>query len=221
MPPHLDGQVCSTAFCVIRANPQYADSGFFYFATAFDEFVERVSEQQRGSSYPAVTDGQLLAERILASSPPRAAGDCGGTADGAAGEAGVRAGAGRHASTQAEPPPPPLHLRPRPLPQAAHVPLKETEIGPICEHWKLVPCESLCEMLTVGVVVKPSSYYVASGVPAFRSFNVREDRLVTNDLVFFSNAANDGPLSKSRLREGDVLIVRTGYPGNVVLSRRI
>ena len=32
------------------------------------------------------------------------------------GEGGVRAGAGRHAPTQAEPPPPPLHLRPRPLP---------------------------------------------------------------------------------------------------------
>ena len=28
----------------------------------------------------------------------------------------MRAGAGRHAPTQAEPPPPPLHLRPRPLP---------------------------------------------------------------------------------------------------------
>jgi len=91
--------------------------------------------------------------------------------------------------------------------------MKETDIGPICEQWKLVPCESLCEMLTVGVVVKPSSYYVESGVPAFRSFNVREDRLVTNDLVFFSKQANDGPLSKSRLQEGDMLIVRTGYPG--------
>jgi type I restriction enzyme S subunit len=68
-------------------------------------------------------------------------------------------------------------------------------------------------MLTVGVVVKPSTYYVESGVPAFRSFNVREDRLFTNDLVFFSKQASDGPLSKSRLREGDVLIVRTGYPG--------
>ena len=46
----------------------------------------------------------------------RAAGDCGRVADGAGGEGGVRAGAGRHAPTQAEPPPPPLHLRPRPLP---------------------------------------------------------------------------------------------------------
>ena len=102
---------------------------------------------------------------------------------------------------------------PVPFSEADRIPVKETEIGLICEHWNLVSCESLCEMLTVGVVVKPSTYYVESGVPAFRSFNVREDKLVTNDLVFFSNEANDGPLSKSRLREGDVLIVRTGYPG--------
>ncbi len=52
----------------------------------------------------------------VASSPPRAAGNCGGVADGAAGEGGVRAGPGRHAPTQGQPPPPPLHLRPRPVP---------------------------------------------------------------------------------------------------------
>jgi type I restriction enzyme S subunit len=64
VPPDLDGQVCSTAFCVIRANPETADPGFLFFATAFEDFVKRVSEHQRGCSYPAVTDGQVLAERI-------------------------------------------------------------------------------------------------------------------------------------------------------------
>src|SRR5206468_2186449 len=41
----------------------------------------------------------------------------------------------------------------------------------------------------------------------------REDRLVADDLVYFSQADNAGALSKSKLRAGDVLIVRTGYPG--------
>ena len=102
---------------------------------------------------------------------------------------------------------------PVPFDEADKVALKETEIGPVCRHWDLVLCESLCEMITVGVVVKPAGHYVESGVPAFRSFNVKEDRLVANDIVFFSREANDGPLSKSKLREADVLIVRTGYPG--------
>gem|GEM_PF-246450 len=90
---------------------------------------------------------------------------------------------------------------------------KQTEIGEMPESWKLFSCEQLCEKITVGVVVRPSSYYVPSGVPAFRSFNIREDRIVPNDLVYFSHEANDTILSKSKIKTGDVLIVRTGYPG--------
>jgi type I restriction enzyme S subunit len=92
-------------------------------------------------------------------------------------------------------------------------PQKQTDIGPVPESWDLVPCQDLCEMITVGVVVKPASHYVQKGVPAFRSFNVQEDRLATNDLVYFSETANDTTLAKSKLSAGDVLVVRTGYPG--------
>ena len=92
-------------------------------------------------------------------------------------------------------------------------PKKQTEIGSVPESWEIAPCEKLCEMITVGVVVKPASHYVSKGVQAFRSFNVREDRLETNDLVFFSEEDNDTKLAKSKLRTGDVLVVRTGYPG--------
>lgn len=102
---------------------------------------------------------------------------------------------------------------PVPVDEAEQVPLKETEVGPVPEHWETHKCKSLCEKISVGVVVKPSSYYVSSGVPAFRSFNIREDRLVANDLVYFSEDANETKLSKSRLKSGDVLIVRTGAPG--------
>ena len=92
-------------------------------------------------------------------------------------------------------------------------PQKQTEIGPVPESWEIMPCEELCEMISVGVVVKPASHYVSNGVPAFRSFNVREDRLETNDLVYFSETDNNTKLAKSKLRADDVLVVRTGYPG--------
>jgi type I restriction enzyme, S subunit len=92
-------------------------------------------------------------------------------------------------------------------------PQKQSEIGSIPKSWKLVCCDDLCEMVTVGVVVKPASHYVESGVPAFRSFNVREDRLVPNKLVYFDQKTNDTLLAKSKLQTGDVLVVRTGYPG--------
>ena len=90
---------------------------------------------------------------------------------------------------------------------------KRSDIGPVPESWDIVPCGELCEMVTVGVVVKPASHYVETGVPAFRSFNVREDRLEPNDLVYFSETDNNTTLAKSKLRTGDVLVVRTGYPG--------
>ena len=90
---------------------------------------------------------------------------------------------------------------------------KDTEIGSVPESWKTWECNDVAQRITVGVVVKPASHYVEEGVPAFRSLNVREDHLDTTDLVYFSNEENDGALSKSKLASGDVLVVRTGYPG--------
>lgn len=92
-------------------------------------------------------------------------------------------------------------------------PQKETEIGPVPESWRVSECNDVSRRITVGVVVRPASYYVEEGVPAFRSLNVKEDRLDTADLVFFSSEDNNGKLSKSKLAFGDVLVIRTGYPG--------
>jgi type I restriction enzyme S subunit len=90
---------------------------------------------------------------------------------------------------------------------------KETEIGPVPESWDVLECKELTEEITVGVVVKPASYYVTDGIPAFRSLNIKEDRIDASSLVYFSARDNDALLSKSKLKAGDVLVVRTGYPG--------
>jgi type I restriction enzyme S subunit len=92
-------------------------------------------------------------------------------------------------------------------------PQKQTEIGLVPESWEVIRCEDVCDTINVGIVVKPSSYYVANGVPAFRSQNVREDRIQPEPMVYISEEANNGPVTKSKLSAGDVLIVRTGYPG--------
>jgi type I restriction enzyme S subunit len=92
-------------------------------------------------------------------------------------------------------------------------PQKQTEIGLVPESWEVIRCEGVCDTISVGIVVKPSSYYVKNGVPAFRSQNIREDRIQPEPMVYISEEANDGPVKKSKLSAGDVLIVRTGYPG--------
>jgi len=73
-------------------------------------------------------------------------------------------------------------------------------------------CDDLCSEITVGVVVKPASYYVTDGVPALRSLNILSNKLNLDDLVYFSEDSN-ALLSKTRLRDGDVLVVRSGTPG--------
>ena len=82
------------------------------------------------------------------------------------------------------------------------------------DGWKIVEAKEVCKSISVGVVIKPSQYYVEDyeGVKAFRSANVREGFINDNDWVYFSyegHAANE----KSQLKTDDVLIVRTGYPG--------
>jgi type I restriction enzyme S subunit len=71
----------------------------------------------------------------------------------------------------------------------------------------------ICDEITVGVVVKPASYYVENGIPALRSLNIKPDRLDLTNLVYFNSADNDTVLAKSKINTGDVLVVRTGYPG--------
>ncbi|WP_228732042.1 MULTISPECIES: restriction endonuclease subunit S [Pseudomonas] len=70
----------------------------------------------------------------------------------------------------------------------------------------------------VGVVIRPTQYYVRNGIPAFRSANIREDGITDLDLVFISEKSNM-LLAKSQTRAGDVLTVRTGYPGTSAVVR--
>lgn len=75
-----------------------------------------------------------------------------------------------------------------------------------------------CERITVGIVVKPASYYTVAltGVPALRSLNVFPGRYDLSDLVYLTpdgHAKN----SKSTLTKGDVIVVRTGRPGDAAI----
>ncbi len=80
--------------------------------------------------------------------------------------------------------------------------------------WSLVEAKEICNSISVGVVIKPSQYYVEEreGVKAFRSANVREGFINDSNWVYFSEEEHKAN-KKSQLKTGDVLIVRTGYPG--------
>ena len=79
-----------------------------------------------------------------------------------------------------------------------------------------IPCDSLCKEITVGIVVTPAKYYVPKGIPALRSLNIFPDKFALDELVYISNEANELH-SKSRLSKGDVVIIRTGRPGDAAV----
>jgi type I restriction enzyme S subunit len=83
--------------------------------------------------------------------------------------------------------------------------------------WEPGVASVYAEMVTVGVVVKPASHYVESGIIALRSLNIKPNRIDVQDLVYFSQKANEGVLSKSRLKADDVIIVRTGKTGSAAV----
>lgn len=78
--------------------------------------------------------------------------------------------------------------------------------------WGVMPLKHAVQRVMVGIVITPSAYYEDEGVPVLRGLNVRPGRVTANDLVYMSDHSNLLH-AKSVLREGDVVVVRTGLAG--------
>jgi type I restriction enzyme S subunit len=63
VPEHLDKQVCSTGYFVLRPK-NGVDHRFIFFALFTDSFKAKMESRQRGASYPSVTDSDVKAHEI-------------------------------------------------------------------------------------------------------------------------------------------------------------
>ena len=74
--------------------------------------------------------------------------------------------------------------------------------------------KDVCNDIKVGIVIKPAQYYTSEeeGIKAFRSANVREFHINNTDWVYLSKEGHSCNM-RSEIHTGDVLIVRSGYPG--------
>ena len=69
VPEELDGEIASTAFCVLRPRKGLDPKYLYYFVTS-RRFIQAVNELQRGNSPPSVQDGDVRGQRIPLA-PPR------------------------------------------------------------------------------------------------------------------------------------------------------
>ena len=64
IPASLDGEIASTAFCVLRPNPIEINRDFLYFAMQLEDVTDSITAMQTGASYPAVRDVDVLNQAI-------------------------------------------------------------------------------------------------------------------------------------------------------------
>ena len=87
--------------------------------------------------------------------------------------------------------------------------------------YPMTSVEHLGAEVNVGIVVRPTQYYASEGIPVLRSANVRESGLDMTNLVYMSPESHR-VMAKSAVAPGDLLTVRTGYPGTTaVVSKAV
>lgn len=91
---------------------------------------------------------------------------------------------------------------------------KNVKDGELPKGWIENEIKKVCSNIKVGIVIRPTNFYSKNGkgIKAFRSANVRELKINDTDWVYFSEEANEMN-HRTKLKSGDVLLVRSGYPG--------
>ena len=64
VPAEFDGEVASTGFCVLNPADEI-DSRFIFYFVLSDEFIFKLNPLQRGTSYPAVRDEDVLSQALM------------------------------------------------------------------------------------------------------------------------------------------------------------
>jgi type I restriction enzyme S subunit len=94
---------------------------------------------------------------------------------------------------------------PVPFDQADKVPLKETEIGPMPEHWELTTLGQASELFQYGTSER--CHIEPTGLPVLRIPNVIGNVIDTAELKYLE--CQDGKPNNLLLHNGDLLFVRT------------
>lgn len=216
IPASLDGEIVSTAFCVLRPNPRVIHPDFLYFAMQLEPVVDSITNLQSGASYPAVRDVDVLKQAVPL--PPlqtqykiAAALNLVRTSILHQSQCARTATILKRATMQ--------QMFTRGLRGEAQ---KETEIGPMPVSWE---AESIADLTNV-VYRYPSYYkidYVDCGVPEVRGELLKDGGEIEGDLSLFRFIDDEtaARFPKVRLETGDIVMSVRGTMGKIGIARNV
>ena len=89
---------------------------------------------------------------------------------------------------------------------------KQTEVGVIPEDWDVRRLHEISEKIMVGIASAATHAYRDNGIVMFRNQNIKVGKLNTDDVLYIDENY-EITFKNKRLKGGDLLIARTGYPG--------
>lgn len=96
---------------------------------------------------------------------------------------------------------------------------KYTEVGLIPQDWDVALLHKLADKIMVGIASAATHAYRDRGVVMFRNQNIKPGYLDDSDVLFIAEDY-EVTFKNKRLKPGDLLTARTGYPGTTSLVPR-
>jgi type I restriction enzyme, S subunit len=193
VPPELDNEIASTGFCVLRATERVLPK-YIYFAVRSPTFINGLCGLVSGALYPAVTESQVLGQRIPV--PPveeqRRIADVLSRAENI-----VRMR--REAEQRAKDIIPALFL--------------DMFGDPVTnpKGWEPHALDGITDLITYGFTCPMK--HLSEGIPIVTAKNVIDGRIDFDDVHFADHAEFNALTAKSKPLPGDVLVTKDGTIG--------
>ncbi len=204
VPEIYDGQIASTGFSVLRANELVLSKYIFYYSLT-QNFLEPLNELQRGTSYPAIRDGDVRVQIIpLAPLPEqdrivsRIEELFSDLEAGVAALERVRLGLKRYKASV--------------LKAACEGKLLERG-GELSEEWRWVKLKDFAEMRLGKMLDKEKNK--GEMRPYLRNINVRWFEFDLSDIQYMRVLDNE--LDNISVRKGDLIVCEGGEPGRAAV----
>jgi type I restriction enzyme S subunit len=98
--------------------------------------------------------------------------------------------------------------------------MKDSPLGEIPKSWEIVELSEIAKC-TVGIATSTTHAYCEYGVLLLRNQNIKDGKIELKDVLYITPEFDELNKTK-RLREDDIITVRTGYPGiSAVVPREL